>query len=39
MLYTGKEIAEKYSTETIKFNERNIRHWANKRTKTYKRTT
>jgi len=30
MLYTGKEIAEKYSTETIKLTEKNIRSWANK---------
>lgn len=30
MLYTGKEIAEKYSTEAIRLTESNIRKWANK---------
>ena len=30
MFYTGKEIAEKYSTETVKLSESNIRNWANK---------
>lgn len=30
MLYTGKEIAKKYSTETIRITENNIRNWTRK---------
>lgn len=30
MFYTGKEIAEKFSTDTIKLKESNIRNWANR---------
>jgi len=29
MLYTGKEIAEKYSTEAIKLTQNVIRRWTN----------
>ncbi len=30
MLYTAKEIAEKYSTETIKITENNVWKWSTK---------
>lgn len=30
MFYSGKEIAERYSTETIKLTETNIRNWTKK---------
>ena len=29
MLYTGKQIAEQYSTEEVKITENTIRRWAN----------
>lgn len=37
MLYTGKEIAEQYSTKEVEITENTVRRWANNRIKTYNR--